>query len=48
MREFIEKQVREPLAYGEQLVRRLVEKTMVYEDRLTAKFKSELEIDVAG
>lgn len=46
MRKFLEEQVNEPLAYDEQLVRRLVEKIMVYEDRLVVEFKSGLEIDV--
>lgn len=46
MRGFLEKQVNEPLAYDEQLVRRLVEKITVYEERLTVEFKSGLEIDV--
>ncbi len=46
MRAFLEKQVNEPLGYDEQLVRRLVEKITVYDDRLTVKFKSGLEIDV--
>ncbi len=43
---FLEEQVNEPLAYDEQLVRRLVEKIMVYEDKLTVEFKSGLEINV--
>lgn len=46
MRGVLEKQVNEPLAYDEQLVRRLVEKITVYEERLTVEFKSGLEIDV--
>ncbi len=46
MRAFLEKQVNEPLAYDEQLVRRLVEKITVYEDRLMVEFKSGLEIYV--
>ncbi len=46
MRAFLEEQVNEQLAYDEQLVRRLVEKVTVYEDRLTVEFKSGLEIDV--
>ncbi len=46
MREFLEKQANELLAYDEQLVRRLVEKIIVYEERLTVEFKSGLEIDV--
>lgn len=36
------------MAYDEQLVRRLVEKIMGYEDRLMVEFKSGLEIDVEG
>ena len=46
MRAFLEKQVNEQLAYDEQLVRRLVEKITVYEDRMTVEFKSGLEIYV--
>ena len=49
MRGFLEKQVNEanePLAYDEQLVRRLVEKITVYEDKMAVEFKSGLEIDV--
>lgn len=46
MREFLEKQVNEPLAYDEQLVRRMVERITVYEDRMTVEFKSGLEIAV--
>lgn len=46
MRAFLEKQVNEPLEYDEQLVRRLVEKITVYDNRLTVEFKSGLEIDV--
>lgn len=46
MRAFLEKQVNEPLAYDEQLVRRLVEKITVYEDRLVVELKSGLAIDV--
>lgn len=46
MRAFLEKQVNEPLGYDEQLIRRLVEKIMVYEDRLMVEFKSGLEIYV--
>ena len=43
---FLREQLNEPLAYDEQLVRRLVEKIMVYENRLTVEFKSGLEINV--
>lgn len=46
MRAFWEGQVNGLLAYDEQLVRRLVEKIIVYEERLTVEFKSGLEIDV--
>ena len=46
MSAFLRKQANEPLAYDEPLVRRLVEKITVYEDRLAVGFKSELEIDV--
>lgn len=46
MRAFLEKQANEPLGYDEQLVRRLVEKISVYEERLAVEFKSGLEIDV--
>ena len=46
MRAFLREQANEPLAYDEQLVRRLVEKITVYDDRLTVEFKSGLEIDM--
>lgn len=46
MRAFLREQVNEPLAYDEQLVRRLVEKITIYEDRLAVEFKSGLEIDM--
>ncbi len=46
MRAFLKEQANEPLGYDEQLVRRLVEKITVYEDRLMVEFKSGLEKDV--
>ena len=46
MRAFLREQANEPLGYDEQLVRRLVEKITVYEDKLMVEFKSGLEIDV--
>lgn len=46
MRAFLEEQVNEQLAYDEQLVRRLVEKITVYDNKMTVEFKSGLEIDV--
>lgn len=48
MRIFLEEQVNEPLAYDEQLVRRLVEKIIVHEYKLMVEFKSGLKIDVRG
>lgn len=32
--------------YDEQLVRRLIEKTIVYEDKFTVEFKSGVTVDV--
>ena len=46
MRAFLKEQANEPLGYDEQLVRRLVEKITVYEDKMAVEFKSGLEIDV--
>lgn len=46
MRAFLMEQLNEPLAYDEQLVRRLVGKIIVCKDRLAVEFKSGLEIDV--
>ena len=46
MRAFLREQANEPLVYDEQLVRRLLEKITVCEDRLMVEFKSGLEIDV--
>lgn len=46
MRAFLKEQANEPLGYDEQLVRRLVEKITVYDNKMTVEFKSGLEIDV--
>lgn len=46
MKDFLEEQADTPLAYDEQLVRRLVEKVTVYADRAVVEFKSGLETDV--
>lgn len=46
VRAFLEGQVNEPLKYDEELVRRLMEKIMVYGDKMTVEFKSGLKIDV--
>lgn len=42
LRAFLEEQVNEPLAYDEQLVRRLVEKITVYEDRMRRNLSRDL------
>jgi site-specific DNA recombinase len=34
--------------YDEQLVRRLIEKVTIFDDKLTVEFKSGVEIDVEG
>ncbi len=46
MTEFLNGQACEVEEYDEQLVRRLIEKITVYEDRLTVEFKSGVEIHV--
>lgn len=46
MTKFLDKQVREITKYSEALVRRLIEKITVYDEKLVVKFKSGLEIEV--
>lgn len=46
MREFLNSQPTEVLEYDEQLVRRLIEKVTVYEERFAVKFKSGMTVDV--
>lgn len=46
MKVFLEEQRCQLLVYDERLVRKLIEKVTVYENRLTVEFKSGLEIDV--
>lgn len=46
MTEFLHEQSYELEEYDEQLVRKLVEKVTVHEDRLTVEFKSGVEIDI--
>ncbi|MSS11826.1 hypothetical protein FYJ38_24785 [Clostridium sp. WB02_MRS01] len=46
MKVFLEEQEGQLLEYDERLVRKLIEKVTVYEDRFTVGFKSGLEIDV--
>lgn len=46
MHEFLTKQVEQIVEYDEVLVRRMVEKVTVYEDRITVEFKSGTSVDV--
>lgn len=46
MRAFLREKANESLTYDEQLVRRLVEKITVYDERLRVGFKSGLEMEV--
>lgn len=46
MREFLDSQPTEVLEYDEQLVRRLVEKVTVYDERFEVEFKSGMTVDV--
>lgn len=46
MREFLEQQSTEVTEYDELLVRRLIEKVTVYEERFEVKFKSGMKVDV--
>lgn len=46
MREFLNSQPTEVLEYDEQLVRRLIEKVTVYEERFEVEFKSGMTVDV--
>lgn len=46
MREFLNSQPTEVLEYDEQLVRRLVEKVTVYDERFEVEFKSGMTVDV--
>jgi uncharacterized coiled-coil protein SlyX len=45
MTDFLNEQSCELERYDEQLVRRLIEKVTIYEDKLTVEFKSGIEID---
>lgn len=44
--DFLNEQSYELEEYNEQLVRRLIEKVTIYEDKLTVEFKSGIEIDI--
>ena len=46
MREFLDSQPTEVLEYDEQLVRRLIEKVTIYEERFEVEFKSGMTVDV--
>ena len=46
MTDFLNKQSAELEEYDEQLVRRLIEKVTIYEDKLTVEFKSGIEIGI--
>ncbi len=46
MAEFLSEQTGELLEYDEQLVRRIIEKISVFDDKLTIEFKSCVEIDI--
>lgn len=46
MREFLNSQTTEVSEYDEQLVRRLIEKVTVYDERFEVKFKSGVTVDV--
>lgn len=46
MREFLEQQSIEIMKYDELLVRRLIEKVTVYDERFVVEFKSETKVDV--
>lgn len=46
MLEFIDKNEHDSLEFDEILVRRLVEQIMVYDEHITIKFKSGIEIKV--
>ena len=46
MTEFLKEQTGELIEYGEQLVRRLIEKITVFDNKLTVEFKSSFEVDI--
>ncbi len=46
MREFLNSQTTEVSEYDEQLVRRLIEKVTVYDERFEVEFKSGMTVDV--
>ncbi len=47
MSTFLQEQPTAIAGYDEQLIRRLIEKVTVYEDKFTVEFKSGVTVDVA-
>lgn len=43
---FLKEQTGELIEYYEQLVRRLIEKITIFDDKVTVEFKSSAEIDI--
>lgn len=48
MRIFLDRQEREIDEYDENLVRKMIEKVTVYDDKFTVEFKSEPSVDIEG
>mgnify|MGYP000995262644 CR=1 FL=1 len=48
MSTFLKKQSTDLTKYDEQLIRRLIEKVTIYEDKFTVEFKSGVTVDVEG
>jgi hypothetical protein len=46
MTEFLKEQTGELIEYDEQLVRRLIEKITVFDNKLTVEFKSSFVVDI--
>ena len=44
---FLEDQCGEPIEFDEKLNKRLIEKVIVYDDRLIVEFKSGVEIEIS-
>lgn len=46
MSTFLKKHPTVPTKYDEKLVRRLIEKVTIYEDKFTVEYKSDLKVNV--
>lgn len=46
MAEFLKEQTGELIEYDEQLVRRLIKKITIFDNKVTVEFKSSVEIDI--